>query len=738
MYRTQNDRPDFTRELSVDAVIVGGGVSGVAAALAAGRAGVRTALIQDRPMLGGVSSPECSPGNAVMITGASNYHNRNAREAGIMEELKNTNLYRQHCGCGCVWSQVLLSALEACPCVTVLLNTSVNGVETSGTRITAVKAYGLTSGLHWTIRGKYFVDASGDGFVGFAAGAAYRMGREGRDEFGESLAPETPDQLTMGSSIAFRASDTGRPVKFVPPAKYHVFASDDDLPYRPHGATTAGYYWLEYGGTLDTIADDAEIYAKLREIVYGVWDHIKNRGDHHAENYRLDWISPVAGKRESRRFEGDYMLSQRDLEAAGRFDDEVAYGGWPVDLHPPQGIFHPGHPGSPPPRFYPDVYPIPFRALYSRNIENLLFAGRDISASHVALGSARVMGTCGIEGQAVGTALALLVKYGVTPRELVRNHMRELRQMLDAEDLTIPGRSPDLPGNRAPEAEVTAESDLALVMQEASGSEPLKRPADASVTIEESLADPRLGQSFRWEGGKLDAVRIRFRNTGEKAAVVTAHLTTGFGAPDLAVLSADVPPGDGAVGVFAFARDLAPGNYVLILDPCDQVDVLTSARYLPAFHRQSAFAAKRYRMFVFDLLPEQRPFTAADLRTSPGRPDARPNLWISEEKLPASVRWTWKAPVELDTVELLFDTNLDQPQIGVPAKETVKSYRLSAVAPDGTEETLADEPENFLRFRRHTFTKRSVASLKLEIRSTWGDPSARLFALRCFAKGVEK
>jgi len=155
MYRTQNDRPDFTRELTVDAVIAGGGVAGVAAALAAGRAGVRTALIQDRPMPGGVSSPECSPGNAVMITGASNYHNRNAREAGIMEELKNTNLYRQQRGCSCVWSQVLQSALEACPAVTLLLNTSVNGVETDGDRITAVRAYGLTTGLHWTIRAKY-------------------------------------------------------------------------------------------------------------------------------------------------------------------------------------------------------------------------------------------------------------------------------------------------------------------------------------------------------------------------------------------------------------------------------------------------------------------------------------------------------------------------------------------------------------------------------------------------------
>jgi hypothetical protein len=200
---------------------------------------------------------------------------------------------------------------------------------------------------------------------------------------------------------------------------------------------------MEVGGEGDSIGDTEETRDELLKIAFGVWDHIKNRGDHGAANWDLDWVGFLPGKRESRRYVGDHILTQNDVRAEGRFPDIVAYGGWSMDDHHPAGFRHPGQPTV----FHraPSPYGIPYRCLYSKNVENLLFAGRNISATHAALSSTRVMGTCATLGQAVGTAAAIAVRRGVGPRAAGADHIAEVQQALMDDDAYLPSLRRDTP-----------------------------------------------------------------------------------------------------------------------------------------------------------------------------------------------------------------------------------------------------------------------------------------------------
>ena len=410
---TEKESSRFFREHRVDFAVAGGGMAGVCCAITAARLGLKTILIQNRPVLGGPSGSECDcDADGRIVGGASQYGNRNAKETGILEELRLEAAYRYQHGWRNHWSILLREWCEKEQSLKLLLNTEVTGVKTEGNRIVSLSARTLGSELNHIVHAPLFADCTGDAFIGCEAGAEFRMGREARAEFGESLAPEVSDNVVLGSSIFFRAVDVGHPVKFVPPEGACRFEDEDSLCYRVHRDISKGYYWIECGAEHDTIADNEAIYRKLLSILYGVWDHIKNHGDHGAENYAINWISNVAGKRESRRLTGDYMMCEKDIVKHTEYPDAAAYGGWNLDLHPVKGIFSREPPSGPPNAIMcPGVYQIPFRSLYSGKIDNLMMAGRNISASHVALSSTRVMGTCAVCGQAVGAAAFLMTHH---------------------------------------------------------------------------------------------------------------------------------------------------------------------------------------------------------------------------------------------------------------------------------------------------------------------------------------
>lgn len=463
-------------------------MSGVCAAIAAARHGARTALLHDRPAPGGNAGSEIR----MHICGADYNGSRpDARETGILLEILLENKRRNPNHSFSVFETVLWEKTRFQENLDLYLNTRVVGADTErtdinpeqkgestpgeetrkavgserktsveearaagndgksdgkewdaqsdekGRRIRSVLALQTTTEKTFLFRGRQFVDATGDGYLAMLAGANLMSGREGKGVFGEPSAPEESDSCTMGNSLMFRAVDTGKPAPFVRPF-WAEKPDPDRLEARWIGEITSGYWWLELGGdTNDCIADGEEIRDELLAALYGTWDYIKNSGRYQAENYALDWVGFLPGKRESRRVRGDYVLREQDLREGRRFADAVAYGGWPMDMHVVGGLR--GEMGEGNRNIYlDDLYTIPYRCLYSDNVQNLFLAGRAISVSHMAFGSTRVMGTCSVVGQACGTAAALAVRMGVLPGDMGK-HISLLQQTLIKDDCYIPG-----------------------------------------------------------------------------------------------------------------------------------------------------------------------------------------------------------------------------------------------------------------------------------------------------------
>ncbi len=418
-----------------DIVVAGGGISGVCAAIAAARHGARTALVQERSVLGGNASSEIR----MHICGADHHGTRpDARETGILMEILLENKRRNPNHSFSTFDTILWEKCRFQENLDLYLNTRITEGETAGGRIRQVTALQSTTEKQFALEAAFYVDATGDGFLAAGSGAEVMCGREGRNVYGEEHAPGESDTYTMGNSLMFRAVDTGEPVAYKRPFWAEPF-DERKLKTRDIGEITSGYWWIELGGDgRDCIADGEEIRDELLGAVYGIWDYIKNSGKYHAENYALEWVGCLPGKRETRRIRGDYVLREQDLVEGRIFPDAVAYGGWPMDMHIVGGLRSTLE--EPTKYIYlKDVYTIPYRCLYSANVENLFLAGRAISVSHMAFGSTRVMGTCGVIGQAVGTAAAIAVREGVNPRQVGQQYIRRLQQMLLADDCYIPG-----------------------------------------------------------------------------------------------------------------------------------------------------------------------------------------------------------------------------------------------------------------------------------------------------------
>ncbi|MBI5085080.1 MAG: FAD-dependent oxidoreductase [Acidobacteria bacterium] len=440
-------------ELQADVFIAGGGLAGVCAALSATRHGAKVVLVQDRSRLGGNSSSEVK----MHVVGANCHKGRPGwREGGIIEELKLDDAAANPQRCWELWDLLLYDKIVSEPNITLLLETTLYAVAKKGPAIDHVMARCDKSEHLYRVRAPIFIDCTGDSRLALEAGAHIRTGRESRAEFNESLAPEMADQETLGSSLLFTSRDYGKPMPFKPP-KWARKVTKEQLRFRGTNSWEYGYWWIEWGGNLNTIWDNERIRFELLAITMGVWDYIKNSGNHPTSaNWALDWVGMMPGKRGSRRIVGDHILTEHDL-LKGEFEDAVAMGGWPMDDHPPGGFDRSDLPPNTVLKTQ-EVYNIPFRSLYSRNVPNLMMAGRNISATHAAFTSTRVMATCACVGQAAGTAAAQCVKARIGPRELSRDRQRviALQQSLLRDDQSLRGVRNEDPLDLARKARVSA------------------------------------------------------------------------------------------------------------------------------------------------------------------------------------------------------------------------------------------------------------------------------------------
>ncbi|SEN65171.1 FAD dependent oxidoreductase [bacterium A37T11] len=415
-----------------DLVVVGGGMAGTCAAIQASRLGLKVALVQDRPVLGGNNSSEVR----VHLMGDidKNYYPKLGR---IVRELDNGDPGNGDPEAKSYGDKRKSDIVKAERNLSLFLNTYVYQVEKERNHIKAVIGRNTITNKETKISGIYFSDCTGDGTVGYLAGAEYRMGRESRDETGESFAPEKADNFTLGTSNLWASLPTDSVTEFpeTPWAlpftdEYHIDEEKSD------------WQWETGFGNFNTITQAEEIRDHNLRAIYGNWSYLKH---HKTEKYgkrQLAWVAYIGGKRESRRLIGDHVLTQMDIIEGKMYPDATATATWTIDLHFPQeknALYFPGE------EFFASTkhikvapYTIPYRCLYSKNIDNLFMAGRDISTTHVAFGSTRVMRTCGMMGEVVGMAASIAKKHSTTPRGVYQDYLKELVSMAqDGEEFQL-------------------------------------------------------------------------------------------------------------------------------------------------------------------------------------------------------------------------------------------------------------------------------------------------------------
>ncbi|MDD7985249.1 FAD-dependent oxidoreductase [Lentisphaera marina] len=715
----ENHRDLKNIKLSTDLTIIGGGLAGVCTAITAAREGVKVVLIQDRPVLGGNASSEVRLW-ALGATSHQGNNNRWAREGGVINEIMEENTWRNCEGNPLFFDALLLEKVRLEENITLLLNTAMVSIEKKDEKtIESVRAFSTQDSTLYDISSPYFCDSSGDGILGYLSGGAFRIGAEKADEFNEPFAPDQDYGELLGHTIYFYSKKTDKPVKFVAPE----FALKDitkKIPrYNQISAKSTGcaLWWLEYGGRMDTIHDTEEIKWELWKVAYGVWDYLKNSGKFpEMENHTLEWMGNIPGKRESRRFEGDYMISQSDIIEQKEHEDAVAMGGWAVDLHPSDGVY--SEKSGCTQYHSKGVYQIPYRCLYSRNIDNLFVGGRLISASHIAFGSTRVMMTTAHTGQATGMAAALCVEKKLKVRDaLEKDNMHELKTRLLRSGQFIPHHKMTDQGNLLHQAklEVSSERPLELIEE---GEELLAMDrARALIFPAKKGRMPKI--SFCYQSESMGQVELQLRSSAK----------VGNFTPDTILSSklVEIEVGEKQWLECDFDVELDEDQYLFAcVMPREGLSLYSSEELLSAVMTvahiadpkvaksaiQEAPEGSGFDTFEF-WIPERRPggklpavrfnpaieaFAVEQLLNNYTRPFIQSNTWIADHSdSEPQIVLNWEEQKSISQIVLNFDTDYDH------AMESVQFGHFDRAMPfcvkhfqvlNGAGEIIAEDAKN--------------------------------------------
>jgi hypothetical protein len=789
-----------TVESSFDVVVCGGGMAGFCAAIAAARHGAKTCLIQDRPVLGGNASSEVR----VTVHGAACHH-PGMRETGILGEAMNAERAANHLypiengWTNSVHDMALYDMAVREPNLTLHLNTALRDVRLAdgawglerlaewpaatdakgylhrpacheGVAVEAVRAVVANAETELVIKGKQFIDCTGDALLAHLAGCEWRMGSESREENGEVHAPAQASRDTMGNSIHIRCIDTGRPAPFKVPdwaVRYEdagFFYNQGRIPNEPEG----GYWWIEIGVPWDTIHDNETIRHELTRHALGVWDWMKNRDPGTIErcrNFALEFIGQVPGKRESRRVMGLHFLNENELQRREAFADECAYGGWFIDLHTPGGLLAPtsepdsalGYDSSlkEVALKYIGPYGIPLRSLVSRDVPNLAMAGRNISVTHAALGTVRVMATCALMGQAAGTLAARCAGDGKAPADVIENSIPQIRQALLRDGCFLPGHRNADPEDLARTAAARASSERrfdGLGAWDGPEDPNLRERVWTKGRGRAVALDKSPCQWFHLAGGRLDRVGIHILNTDE-AVALSARLRpvadiwdyeTGGDAP-VWEGEANVPAGhDGLVWLETGVAELRPGCYRLELEGAAPLQWRCSGNRAHGVHGGHIIGSGRYHWnrthgeFAFKLEPAQATFGPPQALSGVTRPADATHMWLSDPAgaLPQWFELEWSAPVAIGRVELTFpsqlvlETHWENPFYVAP--HVARDYRLEALV-DGAWRTVHTGRGNAAARRQHVLLNPlQTTRLRLVVEAVHGSAGAGLAEIRCY------
>lgn len=768
------------KEENYQIVVCGGGMAGFSAAVAAARQGKKTCLIQNRPVFGG----NCSSEIGVTIHGAAAFH-AYARETGIISELlieersvNHAEIY-ENGWINSVWDMVLYDLAVKEENLTFYLNTEVREVilSTHNNTITSVVATIQSAETTLKISGDIFIDCTGDGIIADRAGCEWRMGTEGKDEFNELHAPEKPSNGVMGNSIHFRAKDMGRPVPYKAPdwaVKHNdpaYFYEQGRIPKDKRG----GFWWLEIGVPFHTIYDNEDIRHELTRHALGVWDWMKNHDPimkEQTKNYVLDWIGQVPGKRESRRIIGEYLITENDIQDKTVFEDEVGFGGWFVDLHTPGGLLAKHSEAASATegeeyntfneymvKSYCGPYGFPLRSLIAKDVDNLMMAGRNISATHAALGTLRVMGTTAIMGEAVGIAAAVALDKGVGIKNVPKNYASEVQQRLLRGGCFLPNFKNEDRRDLALKAKVTASTTDKLF-----GAGPESKGVHHGLSIwkdqpqyHNEVLETIKGQIIAVDGSKIETLSVCLTNKSSEPQEVEAfvhaidHLwdyRVKAGQP-LAKTVLKVPVGE-KVWVdweirLSPENGFAPNQYIRIdLGVNTMVEWKEAGCIIPGHTAMYQIGANKMRRYYngntlsFKISPEQDCFPASNVINGVARPHQYTNVWMSDANLPLDqwIKLSWEQPQEVNRVELTFPGHLLREYHAYAPfyrdPQCPKDYEIWGLENDHWLKIESIE-DNYQRQRKHELPKAfSINELKIVVKATNGDPRASIYEIRIY------
>lgn len=720
------------QEIRKRLVVAGGGPAGICAALAAARLGIDTVLVGDRPVLGGNSSSEIR----VWTRGATGAGSLFAEEMGIWGGLKLKNFYRNPDGNPIFWSETLLDAVMGQKNLEFFLNTELFDLKMEGGRIVWLE--GIQQGTERRLRflADCFIDATGDGTIAARAGLPFYIG----DQRVERYDDRRPDAHVQGSSILYYTRKEDHPVVFIPPDYAYSMEKIKELMGRGGRIITeqssgSDCWWFEYGGIRDTIGDAQDIALELRRLVMGVWNYIKNSGRFDAEYYTLEWLGSLPGKRESRRMVTDYLLRGEDLQTGKTFPDGAFYGGWYMDFHPAGGMHDTGEDNCI--QIPLNVYQVPLRCLYNRQIPNLILAGRDIGTEREAFVSSRVMNTCALSGQAAGTLAAKCIDSRRAPGELEAEHIESIRETLMKEDMFIPGAASADSANLAARARASASS----VHTGACGEETDRR----SLELGGFVTFPALeGETITLRTACREAVTLRAAAhlsrlpsrfcPGREAGTAEWTLESGEH-----TLEYQLPAGSS--GMFCtLVFEPAAGAELLLCRSC-RTGFLCGRRDSPQYDEPMAEYKAEAGKRLYG--PEQA-VNGYD------RPWGAPNQWRAAPEDPAPwLDLVWDGPVELGEVRIYLDPELSMelpssrarhwdeshhftPRTSMPG-QLLRDLRLAVRRPDGGWETVAAWTDNCQRLLTVRLPRDTTTSaLRLWADRTWGEQSAAVFEIRAY------
>ncbi len=721
---------------SWDVVVAGAGPGGIPAAVAAARAGMRVALLNSRPVLGGNGSNEATVG----FNGAYTQH-PGFREGGIAEEMRRI---RDKNATG--WQGAIEILVAGEPNLRIFHNTEVIDAEMKGGRIAAAVGQDTLTGSRTRFAGRMFVDATGDGWLGYYAGALYRVGREARWQYDEEKAPHFADNRTMSGCImsgdknrqmiSYYAEDAKAPSPYCAPVWAQV------LPEKLHRAPNrvhTGEWWIETPTDYDDLFEAERVRDYLMLISLGYYHWLKNHYEKRdlMTTMALTDFATYNAKRESRRLIGDYVLRQEDCTSGRDFPDAIAHAGWTLDIHNNEGIFS-GLAGPYDFDIRVPINQIPYRCTYSKNVDNLYMSGRCLSVSHVALGTVRVQNTLAAVAQAVGTAAAMAIQKNTTPRGIYETHMKELQQALLRDDQYIPGVVNEDTADLARKARITATSVSASELFSfkrgiPEGWWPLDtdycmhlrypRPFERKFSLFVKNAGAARTLALEWIAweGKLeshrvfDAVNLQLPGNYEGYAEVPRRVP--------------VPE----TGHFGLRISATKG--VSLQHVCMAANSALSIWVKPYWHTTGWSA---FRHTVEGLEPAEKADCAPlNVVSGVSRPLGKDAYgWVSDPKkpLPQEIMLSFDEPVNVSMVQLTFDSDFVNPfgahEMLPVVPRMVRDYDVALVS--AGRETGVSVKDNNLRLRRHALAGQSVDAVVVRIHSTWGDPSARIFEIRVY------